>query len=75
VQAEKTSSEDATVEVGTEFAFDEASNWCSLLARVGEEGFEVLTDDFVEERFLGLVARVVDHVDPVRDRVGARGSE
>jgi hypothetical protein len=72
MQAKKTSSEDATIEIRADFAFDEASNGRSLLARVREKGLDGLSDDFVEKRLLGLVARVVDHVDPVRDRVGMR---
>lgn len=59
-RTEKTSSEDATVEGGAEFASDEASNGCSLLARIGENGLEVFGDDFVEKRFLGLVALILD---------------
>jgi hypothetical protein len=70
MQAEKTASEDAAVEISADLAFDEASNGCSLLARAREEGLEVLSDDFVEKRLLRLVALVVDHVDPVRDRAG-----
>jgi hypothetical protein len=41
-----------------------------LLARAREDGLEVLSDDFVENRLLRLVALVFDHVDPVRDRTG-----
>jgi hypothetical protein len=70
VQAKKTLGEDAAIEIGTDFAFDEASNGRSLLARVGEECLEALSDDFVKKRLLRLVALVVGQVDPVRDRVG-----
>ena len=72
MQAEETSSENAAIEIGTEFAFDKASNGCSLLDRVGEECLELLADEFVKKRLLRLVALVVGHVDPVRDRVGVR---
>ena len=76
MQAKKTSSENAAIDVGTYLAFDEASDGRTLLARVSEERRELLADDFVKERFLRLVAlvvgRVVGHVDPVRDRVGVR---
>ncbi len=75
MQAKKTSSEDATIEIRTDFAFNEASNGRSLLARVREKGLEVLSYDFVEKRLLRLVALVVGHVDPVRDRVGVREQE
>ena len=72
MQAKKSLSEDAAIEIGTDFTFDEASNGCSLLARVGEECLEGFSDDFVEKRLLRLVALVVGQVDPVRDRVGVR---
>ncbi len=61
MQTNKTSSEDAAIEIRTDFAFDEASNGCSLLARVREKGLEVLSDDFVEQRLLRLVALVLCH--------------
>ncbi len=70
MEAQKTLSEDATVEIGAQFAFDEASNGCSLLARVREKRLEVFPNDFVKKRLLRLVALVVGHEDPVRDRVG-----
>ena len=52
VQARKTSSENPAIAVGAYFAFDEASNRCTLLARVSEERRALLADDFVEKRFL-----------------------
>ena len=70
MQAKKTSSEDATIEIRADFAFNEVGDGRSLLARVREKGLEALSDDFVEKRLLRLVALVVGHVDPVRDRVG-----
>ena len=74
MQAKKPPSEDAAIEIRTDFAFNEASDRCSLLAGVGEERLEGLSDDFVEKCLLRLVALVAgmidDHVDPVRDRVG-----
>jgi len=72
VQAKKTLGENAAIEIGTDFAFDEASNGRSLLARAGEERRELLADDFVKKRLLRLVALVVGQMDPVRDRVGVR---
>ena len=71
MQAKKTSSEDAAIEICADFALDEASDRRSMLARIGEERLECLSDDFVEKCLLRLVALVVGHVDPVRDRVGA----
>ncbi len=75
MQAKETSGEDAAIEIRADFAFDEASNGCSLLGRVGEEALEGFSDDFVKERILRLMALVVGHVDPVWDRVGVRGQE
>jgi len=69
MQANKPPSEDATIEIRADFAFDEASDGRSLLARVREKALEVLSDDFVEKRLFRLVALVVDQADPVRDRV------
>ncbi len=69
MQAEKTSSEDATIEIRTDLAFNEASNGCSLLTRVREKNLEVLPNDFVKKRLLRLVALVLCHSDPARDRV------
>jgi hypothetical protein len=45
-----------------------------VFPRIGEEGLEVVSDDFVEKRLLRLVALVVGHVDPVWDRVKVRAS-
>jgi phosphoenolpyruvate synthase/pyruvate phosphate dikinase len=69
MHAEKTSSEDATIEIRTDLAFNEASNGCSLLARVREKNLEVLPNDFVKKRLLRLVALVLCHSNPARDRV------
>jgi hypothetical protein len=72
MQAKETSGENAAIEIPADLAFDEASNGGSLLTRIGEEALELLPDDFVEKRLLRLVALVVGHVDPVRDRAGMR---
>ena len=40
--------------------------------RTREEAFQLLADDLVKEGLLRLVALVVGHLDPVRDRVGVR---
>jgi hypothetical protein len=40
-----------------------------VFPRIGEEGLEVVSDDFVEKCLLRLVALVVGQVDLVRDRV------
>ena len=74
MQAKKASRKDAAIEIGADFALDEASNWGSLFACIGEEGLERLSDDFVKKRLLRLVALVVDHFDPVRDQVGVYDS-
>ncbi len=60
VQAEETSREDSTIDVGAELAFDESRDRRALLAGVGEEGLEVLSHDFVEQCLLGLVTLVFD---------------
>ncbi len=70
MQAQETAGEDAAIEIGADLTFDEASNGCAPLARIREKGRKALSDDFVEKCLLRLVALVLDHVDPVRDRVG-----
>ncbi len=72
MQAKKASSKNAAIEIRADFAFYEASNGCSLLARIGEERFKCLSHDFVKKCLLRLVALVVGQVDPARDRVGVR---
>ena len=59
MQAEKAPSEDATIEMRADLAFNEPRNRRSLLARVREKRLESLSDDFVEERLLRPVALVV----------------
>jgi hypothetical protein len=73
VQAKKAPSEDAAIEIRADFALDEASDRRSMLARIGEARLKCLSDDFVKKRLLRLVALVVGHVDPVRNRVGVCG--
>ncbi len=70
MQAKKTLGKNAAIEIGADLAFNEASDGRPLLARVGEEGLEVLLDDFIEKSLVWLVALVVDQVAPVRDRIG-----
>ncbi len=60
MQAEKTVSENSAVQVGAEFALDEAGHRRTIASGSGEEGLELLPDDFVKERLLGLVAFVLD---------------
>jgi len=60
VQAQEASREDATIDVGAELAFDESGDRRALLSPAREEGLEVLSDDFVKQRPLGLVALVLD---------------
>ena len=69
VQSEKASSEDSAVEVGAQFALDEVGDRRALFARIGKEGLEILSDNLVEQRLLRLVALVLCHAGPVRDRV------
>jgi hypothetical protein len=73
MQAKKTSSEDATIEIRTDFTLDEASNGGTLVACSGEEALEGLTHHLIEERLLRLVALVVGHADPLRGRVVIAG--
>ena len=69
VDPDETSGEHAAVEVGTQLSLDESRYGCTLLTGPGEEQLELLTDHFVEQCLLRLVALVLCHADPVRDRV------
>jgi len=58
--AHESVSQNAAFEVGADLAFDEAGDGRPHRSRAGEEGLELVADDLVEERFLGLVAFVLD---------------
>ncbi len=60
MQAEKTVSENSAFQVGTDLALDEAGHGSTIAPRSGEEGLDLLPDDLVKERLLGLVAFVLD---------------
>jgi hypothetical protein len=69
VQAEKTSSENPAIEISPQLALNEPGNGCALPTCVGEETLESVAHYLVEERLLRLVALVIGHAGPVRDRV------
>ena len=75
VEAKEAASQDAAVEVGPQLALDEASDRSALLPCVGEEDLEVLSDDFVEQGLLGLVALVLDGSVTSRDRALCRKTQ
>ena len=75
MQAKKTSREDAAVEIRAELTLDESRNPSPLLAGLREEGLELLSNDFVEQGLLGLVAFVVDGWGSSRDRANAPWSK
>ncbi len=60
MQSKETVSENSAVQIGTQFALDEAGHRRAIAPGSGEEGFELLPDDFAKERLLGLVAFVLD---------------
>ena len=60
VHANKTVREYAALEIGSQFSLDETGDGRALLSCAGQEGFELLADDLVEERLFGLVAFVLD---------------
>jgi hypothetical protein len=68
VQAEKPSCEDPAIKVGAQFALDEASDGCALLARLGEETLEVFSYDLVEQGLFRRMALVLDGAGSRRDR-------
>ncbi len=68
-QAQEPVGQDAAVEIGAQFALYETSDRRALFARALEEALEVLSNDFVEQCLLGLVALVLDGAGPSRDRV------
>jgi hypothetical protein len=60
VQAQKTVRENSAFQIGTDLAFDEAGHGRAIAPGPGEEGLELLPDDFVKKCLLGLVAFVFD---------------
>ncbi len=60
VDAKKAVRKHAALEVGAELALDEMRHRGAVPPRSGEEGLELVPDDFVKERLLGLVAFVLD---------------
>jgi hypothetical protein len=60
VETQEAVGEYAAGQVGPHLTFDEAGDGSTLAARAGEEGLEVLADDFMEQRLLGLAALVLD---------------
>ena len=61
--------QDAAAQIGTELLLDEAGRGLLPATRPCEEGLEVVADDLVEQGSLGLVALVLDGVEPSRERV------
>ena len=61
--------QDAAAQIGSQLLLDEARRGLLPASRASEERFEVLADDLVEQGSLGLVALILDGVEPSRDRV------
>ncbi len=60
MDTQKAVGEHTAFEIGADLALDEAGHGRTIAPRSGEEGLELLPDDFVKERLLGLVAFVLD---------------
>ncbi len=81
VDAQKAMSQDAALEIDAHLALDEPGDGRPHRSCLGEEGFEFVADDGVEESLLGLVAFVpVDDCGPSgpgseRERGRALGRE
>ena len=60
MQSKKTVSDNSASQIGADLALDEAGHGRTIAPRSGEKGLELLPDDFVKERLLGLVAFVLD---------------
>ncbi len=69
IQTKKASSEDSAIKISPQLTLYESGDGGTLVACSGEEALEGLTHHLIEERLLRLVALVVGHADPVRDRV------
>ena len=61
--------QDTAAKKSTELVLDEAGSGLVSASRASEEGLEVVADDLVEQGSLGLVALVLDGVEPSRERV------
>ncbi len=66
-------SENSAFQVGTDLALDEAGHGSAIAPRSGEEGLDLLPDDLVKERLLGLVAFVLDGEEAVGTGAKRRG--
>ena len=69
VETEKAVRQDAAAKERAKLLLDEAGRSLISMVRSREEVFQLLADDFVQEGLLRLVALVLCHLDPVRDRV------
>ena len=60
--------QDAAAQIGTQLLLDEAGRGLLPASRASEDRLEVLADDLVEQRSLGLVALGLDGGVPSLDR-------
>ena len=63
--------EHATAKEGTKLLLDEAGSGLLSVCSAREEAFELLANDLMKESLLRLMAVVLGHAVPGRDRVGA----
>jgi len=74
VDAKESVGEDAAREIAADLAFHEASDGRPRRSRACEEGLELVADDLMEKRLLGLVTFVpVDGVEPIGTGSKRRG--
>jgi len=62
-------SQDAATQERAKLLLDEAGRGLIAVARTRQEAFQLLPDDLMKQGLLRLMALVVGHMDPVRDRV------
>jgi hypothetical protein len=75
VQAQEAVGQHSAFEVGAQLSLYEARHRRAPLACAREEALEMFSDDFVEQRLLGLAAFVLDGAGPARGRVQAESQQ
>ncbi len=75
MNSQETVGEHAAVQIGTDLALDEAGDGHVRRSCSGEEGLELVANDFVKERLLGLVTFVPVDGEGSAGTAVARGGE
>jgi hypothetical protein len=72
VESQEAVREDAAAQEGAKLLLDEAGRGLASALRTRKEGLQLVADDLVKEGLLRLVALVLGHEIPGRDRIMER---